>query len=359
MDRPDVSIFKALLERRRIAAFSEESEVGQRWVLARVGAGETPEIAKESAEREIKASGYDGSVEVHSVWPEFHLLSTEFRPGSGIIRRVDGRPKGPAGGLTCFLSSRSGDELYFLSAAHVLTNYWRGLVRGSDRRGSIYRNIKGFPDAESQLFAGKLFRASELPPHVGDDSVVKGKSGKGTCFGHVTLDAGIAKLENGFIIRQRTTCYGSFHELLPPGDPERLPEPDTEVIKCGPEEPHETSARVMSPNATVEVVGPKGERYLFSGQIVLGPPPEKEKECAKFREENLGIPTRVSASQNSSLKFAFAAAGDSGTIVVEKKTKAPIGMLVAGSILSGMYLVTPIGALKEFWEKEELIFRRG
>ncbi|HVF59148.1 MAG TPA: hypothetical protein VNJ70_04980 [Thermoanaerobaculia bacterium] len=238
----------------------------------------------------------------------FRFLARELRPGSGIVRVVAGTPSGPEGTLTCFLS-RNGRDLYFACAAHGVTNFWN-TEDGSHLGGSIYLNEKGYPSRESERFLGKLHWVSPRPP-LEDESVGPDP----------TIDLAIVKLSGSFDWKQRTTCYGSF------GKTAATPKKDDSVTKCGAEEPHGTDGLVAS-KEPVEVLieGPKGT-YRFAKQVILE---DKEK----------GSP--------------FAVPGDSGTIIVDKDSKSPLGMLIAGSVLDGRYVMTPIDALIKKWEGRDL-----
>jgi hypothetical protein len=46
-------------------------------------------------------------------------------------------------------------------------------------------------------------------------------------------------------------------------------------------------------------------------------------------------------------------------MVVECETKRPVGMLIAGSILKGEYVMTPIRAISEYWKKKGYVFLRA
>src|SRR4051794_38944041 len=70
----------------------------------------------------------------------YFFFNDELRPGSGLIRVFGGKSEGPGGTLTCLLTSKDGQDLYFLAAGHVLTDFWRD-IKG---HGSIYRYRKGY-----------------------------------------------------------------------------------------------------------------------------------------------------------------------------------------------------------------------
>jgi hypothetical protein len=58
-------------------------------------------------------------------------------------------------------------------------------------------------------------------------------------------------------------------------------------------------------------------------------------------------------------KTSFAIPGDSGTMVVDYKTRQPLGMLIAGSLLDGKYVMTPIRALWDYWTGKQLVLLRA
>lgn len=270
---------------------------------------------KHNLEQEFPGISVDDPIEQKQ---PFHFLSRELRPGSGIVRAVDGTPSGPGGTLTCLLSSRDGRDIYFAAAAHVLTNYWKGET--PPVKSSVYLNERGFPSRESVRFLGEVDVKNNVSAHPDlADPNIPPSSG-------VTIDIGIVKLEGDFAWRQRTTCYGSFGELSDDAVKQRW-----EVRKCGAEEPHGTPApngeitKIVDSDYSVAVYGRDPSPYSFQHQVIIS-------------------------------GAGFAVPGDSGTMVVESGSRRPIGMLIAGSVLDGLYVMTPISALRQFWEDRDLVF---
>jgi hypothetical protein len=70
-------------------------------------------------------------------------------------------------------------------------------------------------------------------------------------------------------------------------------------------------------------------------------------------------PEGWSAQRNRREPIPFAVAGDSGTMVVDKDSKRPVGMLIAGSVLDGRYVMTPIQTLARFWKAECFVLLRA
>ena len=294
------------------------------------------------------------------------------RPGSGIVRVVDGQEKGPSGTLTCFLSSVDGNEIYFLTTSHVLTNYWdygeKTKKKGKMECGqgdSVYRNTRGYPSAVRPRSLGTV-TSSSCPPFCPT---------KVQNWVTPDLDAGLVKVRNEFFeIVQRTTCYGSFGELA---DNPLDPYPGQIVTKCGAEEPHGGVARVVCILASpIKVHGPSVDRggrdheYCFDRQVLLSTnPPASSCKGKSNQGQRRKHPVCLCGaahctrhhlpSVDSPHDHRFAAPGDSGTMIVDYETKAPVGMLIAGSVLTGYYVMTPIKTLKKYWETKGLIFRRG
>lgn len=271
--------------------------------------------------------------------PDSDLLQ-ELRPGSGIVRSVGGVPKGPAGTLACFLSSEDGSDIYLLAAGHVVTDFWKEHP-GSHPKGSIYHNPKGFPSTNSTRFIGKMAYSSK-PPLVVDNSV----GGPIVGLRKVDIDVAIVSLVGEFEWKQRTTCYGSFGEW--PSEPKGARESQV-VMKCGAEETHWTYAVVENECKTVLVYGPGPKLYEFRGQVILGQidaPARKLDSGGKHSHPK--IP-----------KASFAVPGDSGTMVVDHETRLPLGMLIAGSVLEGKYVMTPLPKISDFWKKKGLTFLRA
>ena len=273
----------------------------------------------------------------------FYFLSGELRPGSGIIRVFGGRNEGPGGTLTCLLSTVDGKDNYFVAAGHVLTNFWR--CGDPDFLGSIYSYRRGFPPTDSTRFLGKCIY---LPSPKERPRPIQHSKGKG-----VELDIGIVRLDGDADLKQRTTCYGGFGEWPPH---RKLKLEGREVMKCGSQETHWTKARVKELNAEVPVYGPEGLLYRFKDQIIVEeiPPqgPLQEKKDPRKPPRKLDFP-------RNALETPFAVPGDSGTMVVDKATRRPIGMLIAGSILNGLYVVTPFRKIEKFWQERDLIMLRA
>jgi hypothetical protein len=298
----------------------------------------------------------------------YYFLSHQLRPGSGIIRAFGGKPEGPGGTLTCFLSSLDGRSRYFAGAGHVLSNFWydedvEGARSDGSPTASIYRYQKGFPATKSTRFLGKLTHLSPKPKTIKyyptddreDDDREK----------PVDLDIGIVDFLGDVEPVQRTTCYGTFGEW--PSRPDQKVQEGQVVMKCGAEEPHWTYAVVENPRAKVTVYGPavvgnshspsgsrlKGQLYELRGQVILSLSHDVQ------RPDSTDPPPPDPCRPSRSFKGPFAVPGDSGTMVVDEKTKQPVGMLIAGSVLDGRYVMTPIKPLWDFWTGEGLVLTRG
>jgi hypothetical protein len=159
---------------------------------------------------------------------------------------------------------------------------------------------------------------------------------------------GIAKFEGEFQWIQRTTCYGTFGEW--PGDEPGMVGEGDYVMKCGAEETHWTFARVESVARTVWIYGPD-RIYELRGQVIL-----KEVHDPKPRD--------VYESQRRGTCYggkpvSFAVPGDSGTMVVDRYSKVPVGMLIGGSVLDGKYVMTPIHEIWKRWERRHLVLLRA
>jgi hypothetical protein len=337
------SRLRAFQKENRISAFSL-SETGEKkdlriwlsWV------GEGPErdlelkefIANNHISKEDQAplresfyffaSGYSASADSASNF-------NELRPGSGLIRVFGGKSEGPGGTVTCLLNPQGGTDIYFAAAGHVLTDFWQD----RDKSGSIYRYRKGFPPSGSTRFLGKVLYSTPEPESERNPQAVQ----------PVYRDVGIVKLaDERAETRQRTTCYGTFGEL----PPRRFVKVDrgTHVVKCGSQETHWTEAVVEVPNQTVVTIfGPKLKSYTLHNQIIL-----RDLTCCEAR--NAECP-------KNALETPFAVPGDSGTMVVEKRTKRPVGMLIAGSVLDGRYVVTPFSAIQKFFDSKRLVMQRA
>jgi hypothetical protein len=265
-----------------------------------------------------------------------YFFKDELRPGSGLIRVFGGKSEGPGGTLTCLLTSKDGQDIYFAAAGHVLTDFWRD----TNGQGSIYRYRKGFPSTGSTRFLGKVLylpKEDELPQPVPD------RSFPGKYWLGASIDVGVVKLEvdlSNVELKQRTTCFGGF------GEQSIKAEENMHVVKCGSQETHWTEAVVWDANKPeVLIYGPNSKQYLFRNQIILRDLYYHEAIHAECPKNSVDTP--------------FAVPGDSGTIVVEKKTKRPVGMLIAGSVLDGRYVVTPFESLKQFFDKFMLVRQRA
>jgi hypothetical protein len=287
----------------------------------------------------------------------YYFLSQELRPGSGVVRVFGGKSEGPGGTLTCFLSSKDGGDNYFVAAGHVLSNFWAvedveaacDCARQDDRpTASIYRYQKGYPATNSTRFLGKLTCLSEQPKSMNRRVVMTQETEKSK---RVDKDIGIVKIRGSIYPVQRTTCYGSFGEWPRDEPPEKIPV-GMAVMKCGAEETHLTEAVVINSCTPVSIYGPNGLLYELHDQVILGP--EREKLL-----EGTDPPENWSAQRYRDSYIAFAVPGDSGTMVVERESRRPVGMLIAGSVLDGRYVMTPIRSIQNFWKKKELILRRG
>lgn len=283
----------------------------------------------------------------------YYFLSDELRPGSGIIRNFGGRSRGPGGTLTCLLSTIDGRHNYFVGAGHVLSDFWTKKEEpGPDGKlkkkppGSIYRYRKGFPATNSTRFLGKLLYLSKKPKLVNATPYGDG------C--EVFEDIGIVEIlcpEDQVTLKQRTTCYGSFGEWGCKS--EMKIETGQDVMKCGAEEKHWTYAVVEETCRPVTVYGPDGQLYELANQVILSSKGPYEPL------NNTDPPPTWSAGKRRPYEGPFAVPGDSGTMVVDQKTRKPLGMLIAGSILDGRYVMTPIHYLYEFWTERGLIFLRA
>lgn len=299
-------------------------------------------------------------LQVHSVSHKFrdqlhqdyYFLSDELRPGSGLIRVFDGKSEGPGGTLTCLLTSKDGQDLYFAAAGHVLTDFWRDTTG----QGSIYRYRKGYPPTGSTRFLGKvIYLPPSLPkpinkvipePREHVDFTLAGvrKYDPGS---EAVLDVGIVKLDVDMDaeLKQRTTCYGGFGEC-PSGECVTLEE-DMRVMKCGAQETHWTEAVVLEVRRPcITIYGPDKTRYHFRDQIIL-------RDLYPWELCKTSLP-------RNSIETPFAVPGDSGAMVVVKETKMPVGMLIAGSLLSGRYVVTPFKEIKKcMFDEAKLVMQRA
>jgi len=277
----------------------------------------------------------------------YYLFSQEIRPGSGIVRIDGGVSEGPGGTLACFLSSKDGRDFYFAAAGHVVSNFWNINKKdeddGIDPGASIYSYRKGYPSSNSTRFLGKLSYLTRPPGEFHKAS--PGDAAK------VDLDMGIVQFKGEFEWKQRTTCYGTFGEW--PRNQPVNPSVDQRVMKCGAEEAHWTFARVVDTNRDVWAYGPK-RVYHLRGQVILQE--ELDPDCTN-------VPEAREANQASFTKklqiTSFAVPGDSGAMVVDRYSKQPLGMLIAGSVLDGLYVMTPICDLWKYWSKRDLILLRA
>ena len=261
----------------------------------------------------------------------YFFLNDELRPGSGLIRVFGGKSQGPGGTVTCLLTSEDGEDNYLVAAGHVLTDFWRDL----DGHGSIYRYRKGFPSTGSSRFLGKALYYPEPWPKAIPKGVKPSKESP-----RFILDVGVVKLEvdpEVVDLKQRTTCFGGFGETCITTAVRKR------VMKCGSQEVYWTEAKISKLNAEVTILGPDGSQYLFKDQIIL----RDLRNPSKFK-----YPTNPKGTP-------FAVPGDSGTIVVDEATRQPIGMLIAGSVLDGRYVVTPFEKIEEFFTKLGLIRMRA
>jgi len=282
----------------------------------------------------------------------YYFLTDELRPGSGIIRVFGGRTKGPGGTLTCLLSSKDGQQNFFAGAGHVLSDFWTKKEKPNEKGdfekdpvASIYRYRKGFPATNSTRFLGKLRYLSKKPKLI--NAIPRDGGDK------VAMDIGIVEIrcpDDEATLKQRTTCYGSFGEW--PRDCAMKVEKGKHVMKCGAEEPHWSYAVVEDPCSPVTVYGPDGLLYELSDQVILSTVPDKPIYSTD-------PPPDWSAEKSRTYKTPFAVPGDSGTMVVDKESRRPLGMLIAGSILDGRYVMTPIQPIWNFWKDKGLILRRA
>ena len=316
----------------------------------------------------------------------YYFLTQPVRPGSGIIRAFGGKYQGPAGTLTCFLSTRDGRDHYFVGAGHVLSNFWTAedvaeASPDASPTASIYRYQKGFPATKSTRFLGKLVHLSPRPRAIepkreparprpeavqpilkpGEPYVEADDDADDDEKDQVDLDVGVVKVLGNVKPTQRTTCYGTFGEWLP--EPGEKVEIGQVVMKCGAEEPHWTYAVVTNTGTPVTVYGPgrdesarrhgQGQLYELSGQVILSLSHNVQLP------DSTDPPRERTCRPSQSFRLPFAVPGDSGTMVVDAESKRPVGMLIAGSVLDGRYVMTPIHALWEFWTDEGLVLARA
>lgn len=361
----ELDLYSRLKALQRLGHIAEFSKEGERFRVRPIGGFDLLGNLGEMRELTIPEKPNDQVYYFLSHIPGATPPS-DLRPGSGVIRVVGGKSEGPAGTLTCFLSTADGRDNYFVAAGHVLTNFWidpgddesdrhmrarrRGGPRKEKRAGKIYRNQKGFPSTGSTRFLGELTSKSKEPSfQEGEDK-----------------DIGIVLLEDGIEPVQRTTCYGTFSvdeeprlngekEKQKETQKEKLVPEGLEVMKCGAEETHWTFAFVASPKTEVTIYGPDGTLYLLKDQIILS----QRAESRPGTTQETDPPQVWSAAKNRQSRVPFAVPGDSGSLVVTKESRRPVGMLVAGSILDGRYVVTPFPRLKAFWEKQGLVLRKG
>jgi hypothetical protein len=282
----------------------------------------------------------------------YYFLSDELRPGSGVIRNFGGRSEGPGGTMTCLLSSIDGRKNYFVGAGHVLSDFWTRKEEPDENDevknavASIYRYRKGFPATNSTRFLGKIRYLSKKPRPAGASSA----GGKGA----VEKDIGIVEIqcpEEENDLKQRTTCYGSFGEWR--CDPPKAIKMGQRVMKCGAEERHWTYAVVDNPSCSVAVYGPDGRLYELVEQILLS-------QTAPYKPlYSTDPPANWPEGDRRRFEAPFAVPGDSGTMVVDQESRRPLGMLIAGSILDGRYVMTPIKPLWNFWKRKGLLLLRA
>lgn len=341
---------KKILEKFRnagkIAAYSMDNpQAGRQVIRLDVIGKRSPDLAGFLEEQR------SGLFEVRDQAESYHFLGGELRPGSGIVRSFGGRPEGPGGTLTCFLSSKDGRDLYFVGAGHVVSNFWAP----GDSSVSVYRRRQGYPGTNSSRYLGKAWAVSDPPPSVihNDD--------------YASIDVGIVELRGEFELKARTTCYGNMGEWF---EEPTVSEGDL-VMKCGAEETHWTTAMVEAVRKSVWVYGrPSSEgleqKYLLVGQIILTHPEGKSRDgCRECRKNQVSAARRqidgvIDLPENSP-RIPFAVPGDSGTMVVDSETKRPIGMLVAGDVIAGKYVVTPFTSIARYWSSRdpELVLLRA
>jgi hypothetical protein len=339
------AIYRELLQHQSAGRIAELARKGNTFELRTVGASDWLDDFQRDKDIKIQSVPNDQA---------YYFLADELRPGSGVIRSFGGRSEGPGGTLTCLLSSIDGRHNYFVGAGHVLSDYWtkKEAPRKDDKvrnpPGSIYRYRKGFPATNSTRFLGKLQYLSEKPKSIG--SLAHNKKSK-----EVTLDIGIVELSSldaEVALKQRTTCYGSFGEILCKEHVQL--KNGQRVMKCGAEEPHETRAKIAEIDSSVTVYGPDNRLYHLDGQVILATAGGSYEPL-----ESTDPPEDWYPKETSHCKGPFAVPGDSGTMIVDQETRRPLGMLIAGSVLDGRYVMTPIQPLKEFWERKSLILLRA
>lgn len=292
-------------------------------------------------EREVMRFCREQGALVDPLSQEYHLFGGELRPGAGIIRVFGGRSEGPSGTLTCLLSSKDGRDLYFAAAGHVVSNFW--MDKAPDPTGSIYQYRRGFPSSNSSKSLGKLCYLCDKPMPINDDQPDDYDPGS-----VASIDMGIVKLQaDDLALKQRTTCYGGFGEW-PPAVAAQATK-GMGVMKCGAEETHWTTAVVEHESVEVPVYGPRGCLYRFTNQVIIQ---LDSRESSAPRSPEGEPPNNLPGTP-------FAVPGDSGTMVVEKESKRPLGMLIAGSVLDGSYVMTPFAMLRKYWEEKDLVLLRG
>jgi hypothetical protein len=336
------TIYRELLQQLSTGRIAELARKGNTFEVRAVGDSDWLADFQRDQDVEIKLRTSNGQA--------YYFLGDELRPGSGVIRSFGGRSEGPGGTLTCLLSSIDGRRRYFVGAGHVLSDYWtkkeapRKDDEVKDPPGSIYRYRKGFPATNSTRFLGKLKYLSPKPKPARKTPSDDEKK-------EITLDIGIvdvSSLSTEVALIQRTTCYGSFGERIM-----RVKKGQC-VTKCGAEERHWTNAKVEIPSTSVSVYGPDGRIYSLEGQAILSTAGSSDELLESTDPQEDWYPR-----EKSHCEGPFAVPGDSGTMIVEKESRRPLGMLIAGSILDGRYVMTPIQPLKEFWEDKNLILLRA
>ncbi len=235
---------------------------------------------------------FGDALEEREVDQPTHFLG-QVLTGAGIVRDQPLDPGGPEGTLGLPLIDGDG-RLYFLAAGHVLSNFWQTSTTND---------------------AIDWFAAPGQPENLGRVH----HAGKVTPLSSGSLDAGLIVARPGFSSLNRAACA---FDVAPTST---KVEDETEVEKCGFRSPHRTRANVIWPKIKA-VVDHLEKRYIFDNQIYIEPGSSP----------------------------GFAQLGDSGSVVVTADKREFVGMLIAGSVVDGFFIVTPAAALEKYWVSKGL-----
>ncbi len=216
------------------------------------------------------------------------FLATPISMGAGIVRNQPTNPGGPEG--TLGLPLRNNEGLFFLGAGHVLSNFWKATSKDDP--------IDWFTAPNQQEQLGKVRDYVPVLPGQPDP-----------------LDCGLIAADKDFTSTNTTACGFNV------GKNDATVVEDQIVQKCGFRPPGASSAEVIWPSLPAPVIH-NGKEYVFANQILVWADPE----------------------------HPFARPGDSGAVVVTNDSEF-VGMLIAGSVADGVFVVTPAKHLKAYWKQ--------